>query len=191
MECVDLVGYNRNDFDNSNLRKAREGGNVPGVLYGCGVLKHFFVPCFTLKNVVYTNKKYILNFNLNGDIHTCMLKDIQFHPVSEMILHVDFLKIDNKKKVLTILNITTDGTPVGVGKGGLLLQKKKKLKVFGLPKDIPSLITLNISSLDSGDTLRVSDLDRINGCEYKDNPVDPIFTIKAPGKSSSTDSKSK
>ena len=190
MESVELVGYDRTEFDSINLRKSRLDGNVPGVLYGCGVLKHFLIPCFILKNVVYTNKKYLLNFNLNGDIHVCVLKDIQFHPVSEMILHVDFLKIDNKKKILTTINIITEGTPIGVEKGGLLLQKKRKLAIFGLPKDIPSLITLNIASLNSGDTLRVKDLEEISNCTYKDNPIDPIFSIKSPNRAS-TDNKSK
>lgn len=180
MECVELVGYSRSCFAEKELKRERIAGNVPGVLYGCGVLEHFFIPCFILRGIVYTNKKFIIDFSLNGEVHYCILKDIQFHPVSEMILHVDFLKIDNKKKVSSVVNITTEGTPIGVKNGGLLLQKKRKLTIFGFPKDIPSVVNINISNLNNGDTLRVRDLEKFQNCEYKDNLVDPIFTIKSP-----------
>ena len=180
MEIVELAGYRRDDLSKKELKKSRVDGNVPGVLYGCGVLKHFLIPCFLLKKVIYNNKKFILNFNLNGDVHECILKDIQFHPVSEIVLHVDFLKIDDKKKILSKVNITTTGIPIGVKNGGLLLQKKRKIAIFGHPKDIPSIIDIDISNLNGGDTLRIKDMAKIANCEYKDSLNDPIFTIKPP-----------
>ena len=180
MEVVKLVAFNRDDFSKVGLQKIREDGNVPGVLYGCGVIKHFVIPCVLLNKLIYTNKKYIINLNLNGDMHQCILKDVQFHPVSDYSLHVDFQKIDDNSNIEINLNIITEGIPNGVRAGGWMSQKKKKLTVYGSPKNIPSIIELNISSLNGGDTLRVKDLKKIKNCTYKNDPSDPIVVVKSP-----------
>ena len=184
MEVKEIVGYKRESFKKKDLKDIRSQGNVPGVLYGGKIHKNFIIPYFLLQDIVYTNKKYLLKFNLDGEIYDCILKDIQFHPVSDIILHIDLLEVDNKKKIVESLNIEKQGIPIGVKNGGLLLQKKKKIIIRGFANSIPSVINIDISNLDGGDTFRVNNLPAIEGCEYLDNSKDQIFSLKAPRTSS-------
>ena len=112
MEVKEIVGYKRESFKKKDLKDIRSQGNVPGVLYGGKIHKNFVIPYFLLQDIVYTNKKYLLKFNLDGEIHDCILKDIQFHPVSDIILHIDLLEVDNKKKIVESLNIEKQGIPI-------------------------------------------------------------------------------
>ena len=178
MESVDIVGFNREVTSKHDLKVLRSEGNVPGVLYGCGINKNITIPAILLKKIIYTSKNYIINFNLNGVEHECLLQDVQIHPVSEVILHVDLLKIDNKKKICRNINIKPIGTPIGVKNGGLLFQKKKKIVICGLPKDIPSEFEIDINNLEGGKTFRIEDIEKNNNYCFKENPRDPIFSIK-------------
>lgn len=178
MESVEIVGFNRNLTSKHDLKVLRSEGNVPGVIYGCGICKNLTVPAILLRNVVYTSKNYIIDLNLDGVNHKCILQDVQFHPVSEAILHVDFLKIDNKKKVCKKVNIKPIGTPIGVKNGGLLLIKKKNVLVCGLPNDIPSELEIDITNLEGGRSFRIEDIEKNEKYVFKENPRDPIFSIK-------------
>lgn len=182
MDSVELKGSKRVVSSSGDLFKLRAAGNVPGVLYGCGVVEYFSVPYFFLKGIVYTNKKFLINFNLDGEIHKCVIKDVQIHPVSEIILHVDLLKITDKSVISQDINIVQEGIPVGVKNGGLLMKKMKKLKISGLASDIPSVFVIDITNLNGGETLRVSDLDQLKGCKFEDEPNKPLFALKAPRK---------
>jgi len=178
MESVEIVGFKRNLTSKHDLKVLRSEGNVPGVIYGCGICENLTIPAILLRNIVYTSKNYIVDLNLNGVEHKCLLQDVQFHPVSEAILHVDFLKIDNKKKVCKKINIKSVGTPIGVKNGGLLLTKRKSLLVCGLPEDIPSEIEIDITNLEGGRSLRIEDIEKNEKYVFKENPRDPIFSIK-------------
>lgn len=178
MESVEIVGFKRNLTSKHDLKVLRSEGNVPGVIYGCGICENLTIPAILLRNIVYTPKNYIVDLNLNGVEHKCLLQDVQFHPVSEAILHVDFLKIDNKKKVCKKINIKPVGTPIGVKNGGLLITKRKNLLVYGLPEDIPSEIEIDITNLEGGRSLRIEDLEKNDKYSFKENLRDPIFSIK-------------
>ena len=180
MEVREIVGYKRELGNKKKLKNIRNDGNVPGVIYGGKKNINFSVPYFLLNEIVYTNKKFLIKFDLAGEIHYCILKEIQFHPVSEIILHIDLLEVDNNKKIVETLNIEKQGIPIGVRNGGFLLQKKKKISVEGYPNSIPSVINIDISNLNGGESLRVLDLPAVDGCKYIDNPKDQIFSLKAP-----------
>ena len=92
MEQIEIAGYKREKLNYSGLKKLREEALVPGVLYGEKINKMFSVPAFLLKNIVYSSIPKLIKFNIEGDVFDCILKEVQFHPVSEVILHVDFMQ---------------------------------------------------------------------------------------------------
>ena len=182
MEVKKIVGYKRDTLNKNQLEKLRKEGNVPGVMYGGKCNINFSVPYYILQDIVYTNKKYLIKFILDNKEYNCILKEIQFHPVSDIIIHIDLLEVDKNRKITEQINILKLGIPIGVKNGGLLMQKKKKLLVKGSPYTMPSVIEIDISNLDGGDTLRIKQLPEIDGCEYIEQLNEPIFTLKAPRK---------
>ena len=182
MEQIEIAGYKRGKLNYSGLKKLREEALVPGVLYGEKINKMFSVPAFLLKNIVYSSIPKLIKFNIEGDVFDCILKEVQFHPVSEVILHVDFMQVEKNKKIQIVVPILIQGANIalGVKKGGLLIQNLKKTTVLGLYEDIPNVINVDVANLDAGETLRISDILNKNE-KYKilaDHKA-PIVGIKA------------
>ena len=182
MEQIEIAGYKREKLNYSGLKKLREEALVPGVLYGEKINKMFSVPAFLLKNIVYSSIPKLIKFNIEGDVFDCILKEVQFHPVSEIILHVDFMQVEKNKKIQIVVPILIQGANIalGVKKGGLLIQNLKKTTVLGLYEDIPNVINVDVANLDAGETLRISDILNKNE-KYKilADPKAPIVGIKA------------
>ena len=182
MEQIEIAGYKREKLNYRGLKKLREEALVPGVLYGEKINKMFSVPAFLLKNIVYSNIPKLINFNIEGEVFDCILKEVQFHPVSEVILHVDFMQVEKNKKIQIVVPILIQGANIslGVKKGGLLVQNLKKTTVLGLYEDIPNCIEVDVTNLDAGETLRISDILNKNE-KYKilADPKAPIVGIKA------------
>lgn len=182
MEQIEIAGYKREKLNYSGLKKLREEALVPGVLYGEKINKMFSVPAFLLKNIVYSSIPKLIKFNIEGDVFDCILKEVQFHPVSEVILHVDFMQVEKNKKIQIVVPILIQGANIalGVKKGGLLIQNLKKTTVLGLYEDIPNVINVDVANLDAGETLRISDILNKNE-KYKilADPKAPIVGIKA------------
>ena len=182
MEQIEIAGYKREKLNYNGLKKLREEALVPGVLYGEKINKMFSVPAFLLKNIVYSSIPKLIKFNIEGDVFDCILKEVQFHPVSEVILHVDFMQVEKNKKIQIVVPILIQGANIalGVKKGGLLIQNLKKTTVLGLYEDIPNVINVDVANLDAGETLRISDILNKNE-KYKilaDHKA-PIVGIKA------------
>lgn len=182
MEQIEIAGYKREKLNYSGLKKLREEALVPGVLYGEKINKMFSVPAFLLKNIVYSSIPKLIKFNIEGDVFDCILKEVQFHPVSEVILHVDFMQVEKNKKIQIVVPILIQGANIalGVKKGGLLIQNLKKTTVLGLYEDLPNVINVDVANLDAGETLRISDILNKNE-KYKilADPKAPIVGIKA------------
>lgn len=182
MEQIEIAGYKRKILNNRELKKLRDEGLVPGVIYGHNVNKMFSVPAFLLKHIVYSSIPKLIKFNLEGDISECILKEVQFHPVSEMILHIDFMQVEKNKKVKIVVPIKIQNANIalGVKKGGLLTQKLKKITVFGFVENIPNIITVDVTNLDAGGTLRVANiLNPSDKYEIMEDTKTPIVGIKA------------
>ena len=158
MKTVEIIGYKRANLGKQAAKTLRKEALVPGVLYGGENQIHFHTPMALLKELVYTPKAHFIKFNLEGTLYECILQDIQFHPVNEMILHIDFLQLFENKKIKMQIPTRLIGTPPGVEKGGNLVHKIKKLPIHAYPKDMPDEITIDISSLEVGQMVRVSHL---------------------------------
>eukprot|EP01132_Coremiostelium_polycephalum_P000034 gene34-48_t len=159
---IQIIGYKRANLGKKSAKHLRNEANAPGVLYGGNEQVHFYTPMALLKNLVYTSEARFVTLNLEGTIYNCILQDVQFHPVSELILHIDLLQIFEDKQIKMQIPTVLTGTAPGVVKGGNLAHKIKKLTVLAYPKDMPENIQVDISTLEVGQMTRVSHLETKN-----------------------------
>lgn len=160
MKTTEIVGFKRDNLGTSSSKRLRADGNAPCVVYGEGSDPiHFHSPMYLFKDLLYTPDAYIVNLNVEGTEMKCILKDVQLHPVNEMILHVDFLKISEENPIVIDLPISISGTSTGVANGGQLFKKVTKLKVKGLSKDLPEAVDVSIEGLGLGKSVRVKDVE--------------------------------
>ncbi len=158
MQTLDFIGYKRDDMSTSVTKQIRTEGNVPCVLYGAEDHVHFHTPAYLLNKLVNTGDVFFVNMNIEGKEYRCILQDIQYHPVSDIILHADFRELTAGKPVRMEIPINLVGTAPGVIEGGVLVRKRRKVFVKALPKDMPQQIDLDITQLELGKSLKVGDL---------------------------------
>jgi len=179
MKTLEVIGYKRANLGKQDSKKLREEGLVPGVLYGGESQVHFYSPMILFRELVYTPDVYIVNLNIEGDEYRCILQEVQFHPVSDIILHVDFLMLFDDKPVKMDIPVEFHGTAPGVVKGGRLFAKLRTITVKALPKDLPDKIDVSISKLDLGKSVKVRDLEPGN-YQIMNSPQVSIATIETP-----------
>ena len=158
MKTFEIKGRLRKDVGKKSSRKIRNDGNVPCVMYGGEELVHFSVPELSFKDVVYTPNVYLIKLDIDGRTFETLLQDIQFHPVSDHIIHVDFKQISFDKEVATYLPIKLVGESVGIKQGGKLRLKRRKLKVKALPGNLPDFIEIDITKLDIGESIKIGEV---------------------------------
>lgn len=158
MKTLEIIGYKRANLGKLNSRRLREAGSVPCVLYGSNEQIHFYSPLILFRELVYTNEAHFVHLNVEGQEYQAIMQEIQFHPVSEIILHVDFLRIADDRKVKMEIPTRLVGQAPGVTKGGALVRKRSALKVLGFPKDIPDHIDIDCSALDFHHAVKVGDM---------------------------------
>ena len=159
MKTVEIIGYKRANLGKKESKSLREEGHVPCVLYGGEEQIHFYAPMILFREIVYTPDAHMIDLNVEGDIYRCILQDIQFHPVSEIILHADFLQLHEGKPVKMDIPIHLIGKAPGVDKGGTLMHKRRNLRVQALPKNMPDFIEVDISELDFNKAVKVSEIE--------------------------------
>ena len=144
MKTVEIIGYNRANLGKSEAKRLRAEGQVPCVIYGGDEQVHFYAPMILFRDLVYTDEAHFVHVNVEGREFRAILQDIQFHPISEVILHADFLQIFEGKVVKMDIPVHFEGTSPGVTKGGTLIKKRRHLKVMALPKNMPEYIAVEI-----------------------------------------------
>ncbi|MCF1751773.1 50S ribosomal protein L25/general stress protein Ctc [Mariniradius sediminis] len=181
MKSVEIIGFKRANLEKGDLNQIREEGNVPCVVYGPALKEqiHFYTPAILFKDLVYTPDVHIVDLNIEGEKMKAVLKDTQFHPVSEMMLHADFLAFSPEKPIKFEIPVEIVGTAPGVQKGGKLEFKTRRLAVKGLAANLPDKIQADISNLDLGKSVRVSDV-KAEGFEILTSPNVTIATIGIP-----------
>ena len=162
MRSIEVKGTARTIAERSSeqaraLKEIRNNGGVPCVLYG-GEVVHFTVTNEGLRNLVYTPHIYVVDLVIDGKKVNAILKDIQFHPVKDTILHVDFYQIDEAKPIVMEVPVQLEGLAEGVKAGGKLALQMRKLKVKALYNIIPEKLTINVSHLGLGKTVKVGEL---------------------------------
>ncbi len=166
MKSITIKGSKRESVGKVATKALRNAGKVPCVLYGGEQALHFSADELSFKNLVYTPNVYTATIELeNGDTFNAILQDIQFHPVTDKILHIDFYQLFSDKEVTMSIPVKLTGSSPGVMNGGSLRFPNRKLKVKGLPDNLPDFINADISKLKIGDKLYITEVDA-NGCSF-------------------------
>lgn len=179
MKTIEIIGYKRANLGKVGAQRAREEGNVPCVMYGGGEQVHFVAPMILFRELVYTNDAHFVLLNIEGKEHKAILQEVQFHPVSEIILHADFLQINEDRKIKMDIPIRIQGQAAGVSKGGTLVRKKASLKVYGYPKHMPDHIDVDVTELDFHHAIKVMDMKAPN-LEFLDPKRASIAVVEVP-----------
>jgi len=158
MKSIAISGSPRENVGKRDAKELRYQAKVPAVLYGGPTQTHFAVSAADLRPVVYTPDVHFIDLEVAGVKTQAIIQDIQFHPLTEQIIHIDFLQLDPKKPLTMEIPVKLTGTSPGVKTGGKLVLKLRKLRVKALPKDHLDNIEVSISELEVGKSVRVSDL---------------------------------
>ncbi len=163
MRSIEVKGTARTIAERSSeqaraLKEIRKDGGVPCVLYGGEEVVHFTVPAEGLRNLVFTPHIYVVNLSVDGKEVKAIMKDIQFHPVKDTIIHVDFFQINETTPIVMEVPVQLEGLAEGVKAGGKLVLQSRKLKVKALYTIIPEKLTVNVAHLGLGKTVQVGEL---------------------------------
>lgn len=163
MKSITIKGSERESVGKAATRAARNAGMVPCVLYGGDSPVHFTADDMAFKGLVYTPNVHTVVIDLEGGKqYNAVLQDIQFHPVSDKILHIDFYQLHDDKEITMDVPVKITGTSPGVLGGGVLRLNQRKLKVRALPANLPDYVEANISELEMGNKLYVTKVETNN-----------------------------
>lgn len=179
MKSIDLTATLRENTGKRDTKAARAAGNVPGVVYANSEATHISIYHKELERALYTAETYIVKLSVNGEVHDTIVRHADYHPVTERIQHVEFLKVTNDKAVALTLPVNLTGTPRGVTKGGKLTIKLRKIKVKGIPAELPDQITIDVSDIDLGGTIKVANAG-IEGMHILTSPSAAIASVIIP-----------
>ncbi len=179
MKTIEIIGYKRANLGKADAQRLRDEGLVPCVLYGGDNQVHFYSPMILFRDLVYTNEAHFVHLNIEGEESQAILQEIQFHPVSEVILHADFLRIVEDRKIKMNIPARLVGLAPGVTKGGALVQKRSSLKVFALPSEMPDHIDVDVSTLDFHHAIKVGDI-KVEGLEFTDPKQASVAVVEVP-----------
>ncbi|MFO7613069.1 MAG: 50S ribosomal protein L25 [Bacteroidales bacterium] len=158
MKTVSMSGSPRESVGKKDAKRQRAEGRVPCVLYGGEEQVHFSAGEKAFHKILHSPDTFFINLTIGEKSYRCILKDIQFHPVSDSILHADFYEVSDDKPITLHIPVKLTGTAPGVIKGGSLVKQFRKLPVEALPGDMPEAIVLNIGKLEILDKILISQI---------------------------------
>ncbi len=158
MKTFDLKGTLRTELGKKATKKVRTEDSVPCVLYGSGEPLHFTGNEKEYGKVIYTPSSFQINLDIDGKIYPAIMKDIQFHAVSDRPLHIDFIRIVADKPVIVTIPVRLEGFAKGVQQGGKLKMEMRRVKVSGLIQSIPDELLLDVTEVEVGQSIKVRDL---------------------------------
>jgi large subunit ribosomal protein L25 len=176
MKTIAISGSPRENVGKRDAKELRYEGKVPAVLYGGKEQAHLAVLTTDLRDAIYTPEANFLEIDVNGKKTRAIIKDLQFHPLTDLLLHVDFLQLFDDKEIVMEIPIKLTGTSPGVKLGGKLVQKLRKLRVKALPKDMPQAVEVSITKLEVGSLFRVRDLEK-GAYVVTNTPEDTIVSV--------------
>jgi len=179
MKTLEIIGFKRANLGKQQSKELRNDSYVPGVLYGGSEQVHFYAPAIFFRDLIYTPEVHEVDLNIEGTHYKAILQDAQFHPVNEMLLHVDLLELQEDKPVKIDVPVKFVGVSPGVLAGGKLVTKLRSIKIKALPANLPDFVEVNISDLELGKSIKVSKIQAEN-YEILTNPNAPIATVTIP-----------
>ncbi|MDR0973810.1 MAG: 50S ribosomal protein L25/general stress protein Ctc [Prevotellaceae bacterium] len=186
MKSFDLKGTARTIAERSSaqaraLKAMRRAGDVPCVLYGGKENVHFTVTAESLRKLVYSPDIFVINLDIDGHVCKAIVQDLQFHPVKDNVLHVDFLEIVDGKPIVIEVPVQLNGLAEGVKAGGKLALQIRKLKVKAMYDRVPEHLDIDVTPLGLGKTIKVGELsyDGIELLNAKDAVVCAVQLTRA------------
>ncbi|MFB0924567.1 MAG: 50S ribosomal protein L25 [Vicingaceae bacterium] len=172
MKSVALSGNTRAERGTSNANILRKEEKVPAVIYGGKENVHFTVNEVKFNKIINTPEVYFVDLDVDGAKFKAIIKDVQFHPVTDRVLHIDFLEVNDQKALTIKIPVNLTGRSKGVASGGTLKNPIKNIRVNGLPSAIPESIEIDTTDLKIGDSIKVGELN-VDGLTFlgADNAV--------------------
>ena len=176
MKSVSISGSLRENVGKKDAKAQRAQGLVPCVLYGGEKQFQFVVPFTQFRKLIYTPEVRYTELTLEGNTYNAIVQASQFHPISDALLHVDFLEVIEGKPITIGIPVVTSGVSPGVLRGGKLDKKTRKLKIRGELKNIPEQITVDITPLEINDVVRVENI-KIDNLTIVEKPTKIVVQV--------------
>lgn len=178
MKSIELKATSRNEVRNKlALKSLRKEGGVPAVLYGGEKNVTFSVDKVALSKLINTSEVFFVDLNFEDETIKTVIRDVQFHPVSDDPIHIDFMRVFEDKPVIIGVPVTFTGKSIGVLNGGKRREKLRKLILKALPADIPEKIEVDVTNVRIGYGIKVEDVN-IDNVEFLDHPKAVIMAVK-------------
>lgn len=181
MESIAITGNPRNGLGKKFSKLARREGNIPCVIYANGKDNvHFSTKPKNFKSLVYTPDFKLADISVDGTTYKCIVKDIQFHPVTDEIMHVDFLQLVDGNSMKVEIPVRFKGVAPGTKSGGKLMQKLRKVKVKTKPEFLTDALYIDINQLELGQSVKVRDIELKEGMELETSAGIPVASVEVP-----------
>lgn len=177
MKTIEIKGTERKEVGKKSTQELRKKGEVPCVLYGGKEVIHFSAEENEFRHLVYTPNVYIVNLNIGKKTTQAIMKEIDFHPVTDRILHIDFYEISEDKKISIAVPVKLNGTAKGVLEGGKMMLKQRKLNVRAFAKDLPDTLNIDVTNMTLGKTKKVGEL-TFENLELLDPKNNVVATVR-------------
>ncbi|SFT67130.1 large subunit ribosomal protein L25 [Lishizhenia tianjinensis] len=177
MKTVQLSGSLRANVGKKDAKAVRNAGNVPCVLYGTGEQTSFAVKHTDIEKIIFSPDVFQIELDIDGTTKRGIIQEVQMHPVTDKVQHVDFLELVDDKPVKVGIPVSLVGRSRGVLNGGRLQQVFRRVKVEGLPKDLPATVELDITPLRIGQAIRIGQIE-IPGCKVLDPASAVAVSVK-------------
>ena len=156
MKTLSVKAATRTDLSKAANKQIRRNQQVPVVLYGNGASTPLVIDYPDAKRILFTPDTYIVQLDVEGKVEDAIVRETQYHPVTDKVLHIDFLRVNEEKEVELVLPIRMVGTPIGIIKGGSIMPLLRSIKVKGIPSKLPNDVEVDITSLDLGMSIKVA-----------------------------------
>lgn len=176
MKTISISAEKRTELGKKSTRDLRKADHVPCVMYGGAEVIHFHAHENDFRHIVYTPNAYIVEMTLDGQKHKAVMQELQFHPVSDKLNHIDFVEVFDDKPVSVEIPIKLVGAAIGLKDGGKPRQRRRVLKVRGLVKYLPDTLEIDITDVAIGDVIKIGDLSYDN-LEILDPSQSMIFAV--------------
>ena len=180
MKTIALTGTSRTELGKKSTKALRNANLVPCVLYGGENNLHFSVAPMALRDLIYTDEFRVAAVTVGDEVRQAIIKAVQFHPVTDKIMHVDLLELVEGQQVKAEIPIRLVGTAKGVKVGGVLMQKIRKVKVQTTPDKLSAFINVNVEHLALGKSIRVREIKAQEGIEIMNSGGIPLASVEVP-----------
>ena len=177
MKTLAINGTKRTEYGKKVAKAIRREGQVPCVIYGGGEEIAFSVDVKEVKPLIYTPNSYVVEINIDGKVEKAVMREVQFHPVREQILHIDFYRVIDGQPVSIALPVRLTGNAEGVKIGGKLALSARKLVVRGLMENLPDELVVDVTPLKVGQTIFVGDL-KFEGLQFVSPATQAVCAVR-------------